>query len=353
MTEYIKPATVSRRGILTATAIAGVLIAMAPNTAHADNIGELKIFLANVNKARTAKGYKKLTLNTNISQVSQELSVKMAKANKTIQDTSYASDSRTPKNWLDSIQITAETNYNNGGSIYYQMTDSGSYKYLIDKNYDTVGLGLSTSSSTKQSFLTVSLFQYNKSTTAPKPKQTFKDVSSTTSYYKEIEALAALGVANGYGDGTYRPNSSVRRDHMISFIYRAFGSPSFTPPKKSPFTDIKASNAYYKEITWAHAKGISKGYKMKNGTRKFKPKTNIRRDHMAVFLFNASKARKPSVTKKPFKDVSVRNAYAEEIQWMKNTGISTGTSGGKYKPKSKTTRGHMAVFLTRWIELMK
>jgi len=346
---------VSRRGVLVMAALSTTLITLAPKPAEANVISELEVFLSKINKDRSAKGYKTLNFDKEISKVSQELSVKMSKLGKTIQDTSYVDDDRVPDNWLDSIQIVAETNYNNGGSVYYQITDSGSYSHVMDKNYDTVGLGLATSSTTKSSFLTITLFQYDEKTlpTPSKTKQTFKDVTPKTAYYEEIEALAALGIAKGYADGTYRAKASVRRDHMISFIYRAAGSPRFTPPKKSPFTDIKTNNAYYKEITWAHATGITTGYKMKNGTRKFKPKTNIRRDHMAVFLMNASKARKSAVTKRPFKDVSIKNAYSEEIQWMKKTGLSTGTSNGKYKPKSTTTRGHMAVFLTRWIELMK
>jgi len=180
--------------------------------------------------------------------------------------------------------------------------------------------------------------------------QGFKDVKNGQAYSKEITRMSNLKITSGYGDGTYRPNSSVQRDHMIVFIYRAMGSPSYNPPKKSPFTDIDSKNPYYKEIMWAHKEGITSGYAMKNGTKQFRPKTKVRRDHMAVFLMNASNDKKPSVKSKPFKDVKKNYAYAKEIQWMKNNGISTGTGSGHYKPKSNTTRGHMAVFITSWFD---
>lgn len=180
--------------------------------------------------------------------------------------------------------------------------------------------------------------------------KTFKDVSTKTPFHNEISRLADLKVTSGYGDGKYRPNSSVRRDHMIAFIYRASGTPSYKAPSKSPFTDIKPSNPYYKEIMWAYKEGITSGYAMKNGTKQFKPKSKVRRDHMAVFLFNASDDKKPSVKKKPFKDVSTKYAYSKEIQWMKNTGLSTGSKHGNYMSKSNTTRGQMAAFMDRWID---
>ena len=180
--------------------------------------------------------------------------------------------------------------------------------------------------------------------------QTFKDVSKSTTFKSEIERLSALRVTSGYGDKTYRPNSPVRRDHMILFIYRSMGSPAYSPPKTSPFTDIKPNNKYYKEIMWAYKKGITTGYKMKNGSKQFRPSVKVRRDHMAAFLMRASGDKKPSVKGKPFKDISKKYAYASEIQWMKNTGISTGTGDGRYMPKSNTTRGHMAAFMSRWID---
>jgi len=190
------------------------------------------------------------------------------------------------------------------------------------------------------------------SPTPPKPKQTFTDVTPSTAFYTEIETLASRNISKGWtmsnGTKQYRPAEPVKRDAMIVFIYRAMGSPAYTPPKESPFSDVSTNNVFYKEIAWAHSQGIANGWKMKDGTRQFRPLENVKRDAVAAFLMRASGDKAPSLDGSSFKDVNKNTTFAAEIQWMKDNGISTGYADGTYRPLVNTKRDQMAAFVIRW-----
>lgn len=181
----------------------------------------------------------------------------------------------------------------------------------------------------------------------------FKDVPDSLTFSNEINTLASKNILRGWNDGTYRPYSEVSRDAVIVFIYRAMGSPKFTAPKVSPFSDVKTNNVFYKEITWAYSTGISTGWLMKNGTRQFRPLEPVKRDAMAAFLMRASGDKAPKASNS-FADVKKTQAHAAAMTWMKNTGISTGwTHNNTYQPFANTKRDAMAAFIYRWMKYTK
>lgn len=109
----------------------------------------------------------------------------------------------------------------------------------------------------------------------------FKDVPKTHQFYKEIEWMKASGLANGWSDGTYRPESDVSREAMAAFFYRFNGSPEYSAPSKSNFKDVAPTDVFYKEISWLKDKKISNGWK--DGT--YRPGTSITREAMAAFIY--------------------------------------------------------------------
>ncbi len=111
-------------------------------------------------------------------------------------------------------------------------------------------------------------------------RQRFKDVPPGTAFYKEISWLADRGISTGYPDGTYRPLDSVNRDAMAAFMYRLSGKPSFTDTRQR-FWDVPRGTAFYNEINWLAARGISTGYP--DGG--FKPLAPVNRDAMAAFMY--------------------------------------------------------------------
>ncbi|OLT07216.1 hypothetical protein BJF77_02750 [Kocuria sp. CNJ-770] len=119
----------------------------------------------------------------------------------------------------------------------------------------------------------------------------FQDVATSRTFYKEIAWLAERGVSTGWaaGDGArvFRPSWSVSRDQMAAFLYRMAGSPSYTPPRVSPFQDVATSRTFYKEIAWLAERGVSTGWVAGDGSRVFRPSWSVSRDQMAAFLYRA------------------------------------------------------------------
>ncbi|WP_159448823.1 S-layer homology domain-containing protein [Demequina sp. NBRC 110053] len=116
--------------------------------------------------------------------------------------------------------------------------------------------------------------------TAP-ARSPFEDVTPQSAFYKEIAWLASTGVTTGYADGTFRPFESVTRDAMAAFMYRLAGKPAYTAPARSPFEDVTPRSAFFTEISWLAAAGVTTGWS--DGT--YRPFRTIARDAMAAFMF--------------------------------------------------------------------
>ena len=109
----------------------------------------------------------------------------------------------------------------------------------------------------------------------------FRDVPRSAMFYREIVWLSQQGIANGWSDGTFRPRQSIHRDAIAAFLYRYEGRPAFTPPRRSPFSDVPRSSQFYTEITWLRSTGLSTGWA--DGT--FRPYRDSTREATAAFLF--------------------------------------------------------------------
>ena len=121
-------------------------------------------------------------------------------------------------------------------------------------------------------------------------KQPFRDVGTNRLFYREMSWLADTGISTGWPDGTFRPWQPVNRDSMAAFLYRAAGSPAYTPPKTSPFKDVATNNLFFKEISWLAEQGISSGWVQADGTRIFAPVQPVNRDAMAAFMYRYAQA---------------------------------------------------------------
>ena len=185
----------------------------------------------------------------------------------------------------------------------------------------------------------------------------FIDVGFTRVFASEIHWMSARGISNGWagsnGTRTYRPTLAVSRDVMAAFMYRLVGSPAFTPPKVSPFTDVPVTHDFYKEISWLASTGVSRGWAGPNGTREYRPTVAVSRDVMAAFMYRL--AGSPAFTPpavSPFSDVSVNRVFYKEISWLAAAKISGGWSepdGTKsYRPTLAVSRDVMAAFMYRF-----
>ncbi|TGO05762.1 hypothetical protein SERN_1766 [Serinibacter arcticus] len=191
----------------------------------------------------------------------------------------------------------------------------------------------------------------------PQPEVPFVDVPEGSLFFEEIAWLASAGISTGWelpdGSFEFRPVTPIARDAMAAFLYREAGSPDFTAPTTSPFSDVDVSNQFYKEIAWLAEEKISTGWVQADGTAQFRPLEPIARDAMAAFLHRAAGSpavELPAVS--PFDDVTPATQFYAEISWMYEQEITTGWTGNDgtriYRPLSPVNRDAMAAFLYRF-----
>jgi hypothetical protein len=180
----------------------------------------------------------------------------------------------------------------------------------------------------------------------------FTDVPTGHKFYKNICWAAQTGTTTGDGKGNYLPNQNITRGQMAAFLYRLKGAPTYTPPTKSPFTDVPTTHKFYKAITWLHTQGIAKGTCV-NNICQYNPEGPTTRGQMAAFLYRY--AGSPTYTTpavSPFVDVKNGQTYFDkQINWFYDQGIGLGTlkNGQRYyQPTQPVTRAQMAAFLQRY-----
>lgn len=176
----------------------------------------------------------------------------------------------------------------------------------------------------------------------------FVDFPPRVLFLTEVEWLASEGVSTGWaepeGTLTYRPWQAIDRDAMAAFFYRMAGSPAYTPPLESPFSDVTPWTPFYKEMAWMHSEGIATGYP--DGT--FRPWDPVNRDAMAAFMYRFADS--PAYTEpatSPFIDVATNHQFYREMAWLRSIGVSTGWPDGSYRPGEPVMRDAMAAFLYR------
>lgn len=176
------------------------------------------------------------------------------------------------------------------------------------------------------------------------PTATFGDVPDSHPFAIEIAWLVAHGIATGFPDGSFRPAASITREAMAAFMYRAAGSPAFSDPTESPFSDVATSHPFYTEIAWLDANGITTGYP--DGT--FRPGRPIARDAMAAFMYRAAGSPTYTPPQYPtFVDVPTSHTFFDEIEWLNEESVTQGYDDRTYRPAAAVNRDAMAAFVYR------
>ena len=152
----------------------------------------------------------------------------------------------------------------------------------------------------------------------------FIDVKASDFFYEPVKWAVNNKITNGTSSTTFSPYKNCNRAEIVTFLWRAAGSPEPTSTR-NPFTDVNSVRdaSYYKAILWASQKGITAGT---NATT-FSPYQECTRSQIVTFLYRY--AGKPSgYYSNPFKDVSSVNeaSYYNAILWAVGKGITQGTS---------------------------
>ena len=175
------------------------------------------------------------------------------------------------------------------------------------------------------------------------PENPFVDVKKDDYYYDAVIWAVGKGIAKGVTDTTFQPNASCTRAEMVTFLYRAAGSPEPTN-KVNPFTDVAEDSYYYKAVLWAVEKGIAKG----NSETTFSPNDTCTRGQTVAFLYRY--ANSPAVSgSNSFADVSETAYYYDATLWAVSEKVTEGTSATTFSPNDLCTRGQIVTFLYRYM----
>ena len=167
----------------------------------------------------------------------------------------------------------------------------------------------------------------------------FADVSTDAYYYEAVKWAAKKGITGGTGDGTFNPNGSCTRAHIVTFLWRAAGSPE--PKSTVSFADVPADSYYAKAVAWAVENGITLG----TGDGTFSPNATCTRAQSVTFLYRALGTAPTTVN--GFTDVTADAFYADAVAWAVESGVTNGTSASTFSPNNGCTRAQIVTFLYR------
>lgn len=170
----------------------------------------------------------------------------------------------------------------------------------------------------------------------------FVDVPTGAYYYDAVTWAVENGVTSGTSATTFSPNNSCTRAQMVTFLWRAAGSPR-PESTVNPFTDVSTSAYYYNAVLWAAEQGITNG----TSATTFSPDATVTRGQTVTFLWR--NAGSPAASGSSFTDVASDAYYATAVAWAAGEGITSGTSATTFSPDNDCTRGQIVTFLWRYM----
>ena len=173
------------------------------------------------------------------------------------------------------------------------------------------------------------------------PEQIFKDVPANAYYYEAVKWAQEKGITGGIGNGLFGPNDPCTRAQIVTFLWRAAGSPE-PETRAMPFTDIPVGSYYYDAVLWAVENDITKG----TSDTTFSPNMTCTRAQIVAFLWRSEKS--PAAgTANPFADVKSTAYYADAVLWAAKEDITKGTTNTTFSPGADCTRAQIVTFLWR------
>lgn len=167
----------------------------------------------------------------------------------------------------------------------------------------------------------------------------FDDVSTNAYYYEAVKWAAENNITGGIGNGLFGPELTCSRGQIVTFLWRAAGSPE--PKALSTFTDV-ASDAYYaKAVAWAVENGVTNG----TSATTFSPDDPCTRGQAVTFLWRA--LGQLTGDKASFSDVPADSYFAQAVAWAAQSGVTTGVGNNLFAPGGDCTRAQIVTFLWR------
>lgn len=170
----------------------------------------------------------------------------------------------------------------------------------------------------------------------------FADVPASAYYADAVKWAVEQGITSGTSTNTFSPDMSCTRAQIVTFLWRANGSPK--ADGANPFTDVSADAYYYDAVLWAVKEGITSG----TSATTFAPDMTVTRGQTVTFLYRAAGA--PAVSGGSFADVAADAYYADAVAWAVKEGITSGTGATTFSPDAACTRGQIVTFMYRGVQ---
>ena len=176
----------------------------------------------------------------------------------------------------------------------------------------------------------------------------FVDVPANAYYYDAVLWAAENGITGGVDDVHFAPNAPCTRAQIVTFLWRAAGSPVVNYAMN--FSDVPADAYYAEAVRWAVSQGITTG--TGDGTT-FSPDATCTRAQAMTFIYRSEQAQGGGMQgawmfQNPFSDVDLENYYGEAVMWAVANGITNGTSDTTFSPGADCTRAQIVTFLWRF-----
>ena len=169
-----------------------------------------------------------------------------------------------------------------------------------------------------------------------KAAATFADVPADAYYTKAVEWAVKKGITNGLFDS----NDPCTRGQIVTFLWRAAGSPAPKGTATVP-ADVIPGSYCYDAVAWALENGITNG--MADGT--FGVNNTCTRGQSVTLLYRA--LGKAPTTVNGFTDVAADAFCADAVAWAVESGVTNGTSASAFSPNAGCTRAQIVTFLYR------
>ena len=229
----------------------------------------------------------------------------------------------------------------NGGSVTIDVPFQWSMKgllraYYIDENGNKSAIDVTY----KNGVATLVLNHFSTYVVEAVDALSFTDVSAKAYYFDAVAWAVKNKITSGQSDTLFAPDASCTRAQMVTFLWRANGSPEPTVTEL-PFTDVAADAYYAKAVLWAVENGITTG----TSDTTFDPDGVVTRAEAVTFLWRS--AGNPAAEGKLFADVESTKYYAEAVRWAVANGVTKGVSDTSFAPGSACTRAQIVTFLYR------
>ena len=172
------------------------------------------------------------------------------------------------------------------------------------------------------------------------PLDSFRDVSPSAYYAVPVTWAVENGITTGAGSGSFRPKQVCTREQVVTFLWKAAGSPK-PGSSQRPFSDVKPGKYYYSAVLWAVEKGITSG----SSAAKFGVGKPCTREQVVSFLWKALGSPAPAGTESPFTDVKPGKYYFSPVLWAVEHGVTSGATPTTFGVGRPCTRAQVVTFL--------